>query len=332
MLLLGVYNYLRGRPQDARAALATMDPMAETPELGAFVALVRGTVEADGDAKAAMGLLDSARLLAPGSLIEEAALRRAAPLAVALGDRAGFLHLSEDYARRFLFSPYASQWADSFVNGVMALRDGLELSALDGVATVLDTERRQVLFLRIARRAAIEHDQALADFATSRAEGGATKGGDAQARLYAALPAITSEKGAEALKSLESIDPMGLSESDRELLATAKALAAELSAPPPVATVEAAPSPTPAETDAPVQAEPASVVEPAVAHADQAAPLAVPASGERPEPLAETAEAAGTGPAPAPSPDQAAETAASAQLNEARKTLADIDRLLEATN
>lgn len=332
MLLLGVYNYLRGRPQDARAALATMDPMAETPELGAFVALVRGTVEADGDAKAAMGLLDSARLLAPGSLIEEAALRRAAPLAVALGDRAGFLHLSEDYARRFLFSPYASQWADSFVNGVMALRDGLELSALDGVATVLDTERRQVLFLRIARRAAIEHDQALADFATSRAEGGATKGGDAQAKLYAALPAITSEKGAEALKSLESIDPMGLSESDRELLATAKALAAELSAPPPAATVEAAPSPSPAETDAPVQAEPASVVEPAVAHADQAAPLAAPASAEKPEPLAEIAEAAGTRPAPAPSPDQAAETAASAQLNEARKTLADIDRLLEATN
>jgi chemotaxis protein MotC len=197
---------------------------------------------------------------------------------------------------------------------------------------VLDSERRQVLFLRIARRAAIEHDQALADFATSRAEGGATKGGDAQARLYAALPAITSEKGAEALKSLESIDPMGLSESDRDLLATAKALAAELSAPPPAAMIEATPGASPAETTAPVQAAPASVAEPAVAHADEAAPLAVPASAERPEPLAEIAEAAGTRPAPAPSPDQAAETAASAQLNEARKTLADIDRLLEATN
>lgn len=321
-LLLGVYNYLRGRPQDARAALSAIDPMAETPELGAFVALVRGTVEAETSARTAMTLLDGARLLAPGSLIEEAALRRAAPLAVALNDRAAFLGLSEDYARRFLFSPYASQWADGFVNGVMALREGLDLSALDGIATVLDPERRQVLFLRIARRAAIEHDQALADFATSRADGGASKGGEAQARLYAALPAITSDRSAEALKSLETIEPMGLSQSDRDLLATAKALAAELAALPPASAGETVAAAAP---DAVSEQAEARAVAPDATPPSAAAPPAVPA-----EPV--QAAAVAPGPVAAPQPEKAAAEAASAKMSEARKTLADIDKLLEAKN
>ncbi|HEV7253107.1 MAG TPA: chemotaxis protein MotC [Mesorhizobium sp.] len=230
-LTLGVFNNLRGAQAPAREALKTVDPLAFSPELGAYLSLVKGSLLAGLDAQAALALLDQARVLAPGTLVEEAALRRSVALAAEVGDRERFLRASAQYARRFLFSPYASQFADDFVSGVVALREGLDLQEVADATLPMDAERREVIFLRIARRAGVEHAVALAAFAAQQAKGG-SGANKARAALYAALPAVASAEFPAALARLEGIDVSELTQDDRALLEAAKRVARGLGSEP----------------------------------------------------------------------------------------------------
>src|SRR5690606_3957574 len=117
--------------EQARTALSTVDPAGQPQEVAAFLYLVKGSVVASIDGEAGIALLDRARLLGTGTLVEEAALRRTISLAANAGDRARFLSAAEQYARRFLRSPYASQFAETFVAGVISLKAGLDLRQVE---------------------------------------------------------------------------------------------------------------------------------------------------------------------------------------------------------
>ncbi|TIP53397.1 MAG: chemotaxis protein MotC, partial [Mesorhizobium sp.] len=73
-----------------------------------FLALVKGSLLAADDPAQALTLLDEARLLSPGTLVEEAALRRSVGIAAAQGDAARFALASTQYVASYLYSPYAS--------------------------------------------------------------------------------------------------------------------------------------------------------------------------------------------------------------------------------
>jgi len=117
----GIISYLNGRPAEAIEALKPIDPMTLPSDIGAFLALVKGSLLATEEPAEALKLLDDARLLGPGTLVEEAALRRSVGIAAAKGDAARFALASTQYVEDYLYSPYASQFADSFVSGVIAL-------------------------------------------------------------------------------------------------------------------------------------------------------------------------------------------------------------------
>ena len=68
--------YVNGQPAEAQEAFASVDPMAATPDVGMYLALVKGSMLAETEPAQALALLDRARLLGPGTLVEEAALRR----------------------------------------------------------------------------------------------------------------------------------------------------------------------------------------------------------------------------------------------------------------
>ena len=104
--------------------------MAYTPDIAMYLALVKGSMLAEAEPRNALALLDRARLLAPGTLVEEAALRRSIAVATTLGDAKRFLRLSEQYVRAYLRSPYASQFADAFVAGVVTLNATIDRQAV----------------------------------------------------------------------------------------------------------------------------------------------------------------------------------------------------------
>jgi chemotaxis protein MotC len=224
--------------------LKPIDPMGVPPDIGAFLALVKGSLLATDDPAAALGLLDEARLLSPGTLVEEAALRRSVGIAAAQGDAARFALASTQYVASFLYSPYASQFADAFVSGVITLHMAISQDKIADITAMMDPEREKVIYLRIARRAAIDGMTELSAFASAKAELGRNGNGnqdDPRTQLYSSLSTMTSANVDEVRAKLSKIDRRKLSQGDRELLDAAQAVAGEVIAPVKAADAEAAP-------------------------------------------------------------------------------------------
>lgn len=232
----GILGYLLGDVAQARAAMATIDPTAHNGEVGAFLWLVKGSVTAGENAAAGIRMLDHARLASPGTLVEEAALRRTISLAVSSKDVTKFMSASEQYARRFLRSPYASQFAETFVSGIVTLRhDALDLSSVQQTIAWMTAEQARTVYLRLARRAAIDGDRELLDFASARSHGdgdGTTDAFDPRGELYSSISSVTSETVQDVLSQLNELDSSQLSSRDRALLDAARTVAAEVVAPP----------------------------------------------------------------------------------------------------
>lgn len=314
----GLVAYLRSEHAKAALALAPLDPMKEGGELGGFLALIKGTIDALERPAQGLGILDKARLLSPGSLVEETALRRSITLATSIGDAQRFLTASEQYVRRFLKSPYASHFADGFINGVVSLQDSLDMSQVEEIIAQMNGEQQNAIYLRIARQAAILGHGQLADFASAKAEAAdVAKPGqpDPRAELYNALGSVTSETIDDVARRLETIDRGTLSARDIRLLDAATEVVNRVLSPPIKASDLPAEHPR-GEIPAPNKALEGPIVVPA--DGDLAA------SGEElPDPGA--SQRAKTESLEPPAPSE------SALVNETREKLREIDRLLEGT-
>lgn len=322
----GVLAYMNGKNDAARAALADIDALKYPAEIGAFIALMKGSVTSGTDAKIALRQFDLARLLGPGTLVEEAALRRSLVLEAFLKETDRFLMASEQYARRFLRSPYAGQFADSFVSGILDLHEGLDLERVDRITRLMNAERRKVIYLRLARRATIDGLTELSAFASREAEE-TSPGSDARAALYARLSDLTAEDVGQIASSLRTIDRQQLSESDLRLLEAAQTVVSEITAPARPSPGETSPEQPSPSTDKPAEA------------AGNALPEPAPAQAEEPE-AARAGEAAAGGDHPAPDIVEGAQIsdAASGKVDDVtdmvkatRARLSAIDQLLETS-
>jgi chemotaxis protein MotC len=305
--------YVNGQPAEAQEAFASVDPMATTPDVGMYLALVKGSMLAEAEPVQALALLDRARLLGPGTLVEEAALRRSLAVAAALHDANRFLKLAENYVRTYLRSPYASQFADAFVAGIVQLDGTIERDAVRQITALMDPDQETVIYLRIARRAAIDGLIDLAAFAAKQAEDADR---DPRAELYAGLSSITSGNVGQVVEKLSGIDRDRLSDNDRQLLDAATAIAAGLTAAPAGMKQVAAT----ADSNATRSVGPEAVVPAAQVPADPAT-LPVDPTGSPAPSQTERGDAL------AKNVDTAAEQA-DAVLAETRAMLADIDRLI----
>ena len=254
-------DYLNGRPGDAARGLAEFDPKTQPPDIAAPLALVRGAVTALDKPADSFVFLDYARLAAPGTLVEEAALRRTIALSIKSEDASRFLRAGEQYTRRFLRSPYASQFADDFIAGIFSFANDLDLERTATVISQMNAEQQTVVYLRIARRAAIERVERLVGFAEkalAQRKPANASDSDPRAVLYQSLAAVTSQSVSEVGRTLSGIDRTKLSANDRRLLDAAIALVGAVVAP--AATQVEADDEATAELPLP---EPAAVASPA---------------------------------------------------------------------
>jgi chemotaxis protein MotC len=357
-LASGVLNYVNGRPKAAKAALAPVEPLKANNEIAAFIALVKGSIAANDEPPAAARALDQAILLGPGTLVEEAALRRRIGVATDLNDPLRFLTASDEYVRRFLRSPYASQFADAFVSGIVALHKKLDGDRVRATIALMDPEQQKVIYLRIARLAAIAGLADLSAFASANAvaEGGSDiTTDDPRAQLYSSLVNITSATRDDMLPRLRAIDRSRLSANDALLLDAAMAVVSELNADPPApqhvpaSPSEAADAATVPPPATPVQAEAesadaveAQMPEEAPAPKDAQAPGNIAnveepttAGGEAAPQEEPPHDVASAGQAPgdrahaaAPAPATSADDPIASAVSDARAKLEAIDKLL----
>ena len=92
-------------------------------ELVASIYLVTATQLAGIDAGTALKRLDYIRLNAPGTLLEEAALRRGLMIAARLGDKDKVRLLARNYLQRFALSPYSEDFFRQLVDALMVIKD-----------------------------------------------------------------------------------------------------------------------------------------------------------------------------------------------------------------
>ena len=223
-------KYLSGKGTLIAKSLGDMVTEYRDTKIAPYLALIAGNVMIPRDPVQALKFYDWARLTAPGTIVEEAALRRSLAIAVDEGmvDKAGAY--ANRYARRFLHSPYASQFADLFVQLVVEHSEAFDQAAIEGTLVYMDADRQHEVYLRIARQAAIKGRNELARQAAEKAKllSGTGEGADALAKLYGGLAGIPTNEVSAAIAAIAAIPDEILSPSDRALRDAAAAIAEEV--------------------------------------------------------------------------------------------------------
>ncbi|MGO4711833.1 chemotaxis protein [Bradyrhizobium sp. 2TAF24] len=251
-ILDGAIAYIEGRPDEARARLGGIKPRDLPVSIAAEVALVQSALAAQDDAKAAIDRLDEARLLMPGTLIEEAALRREIFVAGQADDFDRFEALSLRYLRRFRSSIYSENFRQRLGRAVARFsfaQQPQRFPRLVALLDQLDGADRPSLYLRIARTALVNGKVEMADLAAERAmtltdEGSA---GRERGRFYRAAARVVTHAHEEALLDLQAVEAARLPERDVELLRAVLAVGRNVRKVRPVVT---------AQQDAPSESQP----------------------------------------------------------------------------
>lgn len=234
----GALFYVANDMPGAEKRLSAIDMSAMEPGLAAHLNLVLGQLkQADHPADAVVHL-DRARLLAPGGLIEEAALRLEVVLVDTLGDHARADNLARQYFDRFSASSYAANFQARFA-AVYAERGAADAKA--ALATVLDiTARlggadRRALLLAVSRRSLLAGNLEFARL--SGVEALKIEGADEQdlqrGNLYAAAAGLAAPDDPGAASDLQTIDRTRLLPADIGLLDAATSVLSRIDAPPP---------------------------------------------------------------------------------------------------
>ncbi|WP_108001957.1 chemotaxis protein MotC [Mycoplana dimorpha] len=227
--------YLGGRGSTNARTLAEIFPEYRNLAIGPYLALVSANSVLRKDPKLALSYFDWARLIAPGTIIEEAALRRSIHAAEQNGMVDRGVTYSTLYARRFLHSPYASQFADLFVRLAVENFENIGEATILEILSFMDVPRRREVYLRMARLAAISGKERLATLAADRAQTLSGEGEEVPktlADLYSGLASISSSNVGEAMERLIAIPDAELSAKDRALKEAARVMAEEVLRPP----------------------------------------------------------------------------------------------------
>ena len=231
-LVKGVLGYSEGRSADAEMLLS-IDPRRLDLTIAGHVALVQSELVMPKDAGKALSLLDEARLRAPGTLVEEAGLRRQAFLLLAAGNRDGFEAVSSRYLRRFGNSVYAPSFRMQFAMEVVGEKyaaDTARLKRLEAMLADVSPADRRDLYLSIAAEGIVRGKVEAARVAGGHASRLADDGTAARVRaeLYRGAALVVTDEHESGLAALKGVDRGRLEGSDAELLDAALLLARHL--------------------------------------------------------------------------------------------------------
>lgn len=253
-LFNGALAYVEGRQEEAREQLKDVKPRTLPSGLGGQVALVQGALFARAEASFAIERLDDARLLLPGTLVEEAALRREILLVGQAEDFDKFEFLTLAYLRHYRNSIYAGDFWQRFSTGLtqssLAL-DQRRFARITALLEQIDRASRLKLYLVIARAAMVRGQLAVTRLAGERA---LTLSADASSErerahfLRGAARALTDEYDG-GLAELKAVDRSKLPERDVPLFSATVQLALDVRKPLPGASAAAKPPATPARLD-----------------------------------------------------------------------------------
>jgi chemotaxis protein MotC len=233
-LVQGALAYVEGRETEAKRHLAEMNLASLPPALAGQVALVLSALTVRDDPAKSVELLDYVRLQLPGTLVEEAALRREVFVVSQMGQIGKFEALSRQYLRRFRSSVYAGNFRQRFASALTHLdfaKDQQQFPRLVTILNELDADSQRDLYLLIARNAVDQGQTKAAVLASEKAYQLSKSDvvSATRARLYKAAAVIVSAEGFDSgVAELKKIDKGVLPSGDAALLDSALALAGNI--------------------------------------------------------------------------------------------------------
>ncbi len=235
-LFNGALAYVEGRQDEAKDLLKDLNPRSIPLSLGGQIALVQGALLANSDASAAIARLDEARLLAPGTLVEEAALRREILLVGQAGDFDKFEFLTLAYIRHYRASMYAGDFWQRFAAPLT--RSGLasderRFPRISAMLEQLDRVNRLNVYLAISRTAILRGRLALARLAGEEALVlSSDRGADRErAHLFRGVARALADDYEAGLAELQAVDKARLPERDAHILNAALQLVLDVRRP-----------------------------------------------------------------------------------------------------
>lgn len=229
-LLKGALAYAEGRLDEAGELLGGIEARALDASIAGHVAFVQAELAAKSNPAKALGLLDDARLLAPGTLIEEASLRRQIALVGAGEDAERYEALAALYLRRFPNSLYAGSFRQQFAAAIAGNARASEPDRLARLEVILGgiglAERRDV-YLTIAKEALLKGKVGIAAFAAASAGKLADAGSaeEARARVYEGAALVVSDGLDKGVEMLGGADRSKLAQADVALVDAGLAVA-----------------------------------------------------------------------------------------------------------
>lgn len=255
-LIEGALAYLDGDKTMAKAMLSNIDPQSLDPSTGSQLALAQATLIADENHEKAIRLLDLARVIAPGTLVEETALRREIFLTVETRDFDKFVAMSDQYLRRFRHSVYAEGFRRSFSVSVIRVSqsgNAQQFARLDELLTDMGSRERLELYLNVAQSSLAAGKLDATRWAAGEAARLAQKKSvDAnRAALYDGAVAVLTADYERGLAEIDKLDAARLPHDDLLLKEAVLGLAAQIRqwpstpvpANPPTFTADLAPKP-----------------------------------------------------------------------------------------
>ncbi len=232
-LIEGALAYLEGDKATAKSLLENVDPRSLEPAVGSHVALAQAALIAEDKPSKAMSLLDMARILAPGTLVEDAALRREVFLAEETADFDKFVAMSDQYLRRFRRSVYAEGFHHNFPMAIVRISqsgNAQQLALLSGLLKELTSHEQLRVYLHIAQSSVISGNVGAARWAAEEAAQLAPKNGleAHRATLYDGAASVLTMDYDHGLAELAGLDAAHLAQDDALLKEAALSLAAQI--------------------------------------------------------------------------------------------------------
>lgn len=224
-------KYLNGKGMLVVNTLADIAKEYRDKKIGPYLSLVAANVMSAKNPKEALKLYDWARLTSPGTIVEESALRRSLALSADAGMVPQGLGYAARYTRRFLHSPYASQFADLFVQLVVDHDAEVKQQDIIDILSFMDPPRQREVYLRMARRAVIAGKADLAALASGRAQAIVNDGSDAFSALagfYGGVAGVSTSDMGAAIRKMDQMPAGELNQQDRALREAARMVADEI--------------------------------------------------------------------------------------------------------